>query len=272
MDLGPQVVRELKRDALGRVELLDGAAGYLVRRVACGGTLRRQRWAQFAWGPLARLVAHALLARERRALFALRDMQGVPRPLEPLSEYGEYAGAPSVDGSVPRLNEVLLRSWLEGRPLWEAGELPSDFFERLADLVEELHARGVCHNDLHKEPNVLVGRDGSPALVDFQLASVHPRRGRTFAVRAAEDRRHVEKHARTYRVGTGREAKGVPLPRRRSLLARAWMMLGKPLYNLVSRRILGRTDGEPRRPADGPWPRWTAPLGPRVRQGPGSLP
>ncbi len=258
MDPEPQVVRELKRDALGRVELLDGAAGYLVRRVACGGTLQRQRWAQLVWGPLSRAVAHVLLVRERRALSALGDVQGVPR----LLERAEYASAPSADGSVPRIEEVLLRSWLEGRPLWEAGELPSDFFERLADLVEELHARGVCHNDLHKEPNVLVGREGRPALVDFQLASVHPSRGRTFAVRAAEDRRHVEKHARTYRVATGREVRGLPLPRRRSLLARAWMRFGKPLYNLVSRRILRRTDGEPRRSPGGPWPRWTAPLGP----------
>jgi len=248
----PQVVRELKRDELGRVELLDGPCGLLVRRVASGGRL-----------PFSGAVARALAARERRALARLEGVRGVPR----LAERADYARAPALDGSVPHEGQVLLRTWIEGRPLWAADELARDFFERLAELVGELHARGVCHNDLHKEPNVLVASDGTPAVVDFQLASVHPRRGRGFEVRCAEDRRHVEKHARRYRVATGIEsAARAERGPRRSLTARLWMRCGKPLYNRFVRGFLTSETGESRRDPRGPWPRWTAPLGSPVRE------
>jgi hypothetical protein len=243
-----QVVRELKRDALGRVELLAGPRGNLVRRVACGGTL-----------PGSRFAARVLLARERAALERLAGVRGVAR----LVDAPDYARASSLDGTRPRQEDVLLRTWLEGLPLWAAEELPGDFFERLAELVTELHERGVCHNDLHKEPNVLVGADGRPCLVDFQLASCHARRGRRFASRAREDLRHVRKHERRYRTEGGRRDDGrAPPAERRSALAALWMHAFKPLYNLVTRRLLCTRDGEPRRPPAGPWPRWGAPLGP----------
>ena len=41
----------------------------------------------------------------------------------------------------------------------------------------------------------------------------------------------------------------------------AWFT-GKRLYNLVTRRVLKRTDGEGRRPKAGPWPEWDPPDGP----------
>lgn len=244
----PQVVRELKRDALGRVELLAGPRGPVVRRVACGGRI-----------PGSRGVARLLLGRERRALERLAGLRGVAG----LVDARDYACAPSRDGARPRPASVLLRTWLEGIPLWEAQELPADFFERLAELVGELHERGVCHNDLHKEPNVLVGADGRPCLVDFQLASRHARRGRRFAARAREDLRHVRKHERRYRTQAGRRADaGAGPAERRSLVAALWWHTLKPLYNLVTRRVLRTRDAEPRRPPGGPWPRWGPPVGP----------
>ncbi len=240
-------VRLLKSDGMGRVERLDGPWGTLVRRVACGGRV-----------PLSGVLARVLLGRERRALRALEGVPGVAR----LVEDDALAAAPGVDGRVPARRAVLLRTWAEGLPLYAAQALPRDFFERLEELVRALHARGVCHNDLHKENNVIVGRDGYPHLVDFELASVHARRGRTFAVRSREDLRHVAKHRRRYetRGAGGRvEAGG-----RRSPLAWAWMRLGKPLYTLVVRRVLRRPRSEPRRAKDGAWPEWTEPCGPRT--------
>jgi len=229
----PQDVQVLKRDALGRVERIDGPLGPRVRRVACGGRL-----------PLSRLVARALLRRERRALASLAGLAGVAALEETRPE-----------------PESLLRSWIEGVPLCQADVLPRDFFERLEELVRAMHARGVCHNDLHKEANVLVGADGRPALVDFQLASVHERGGRTFAVRAREDLRHVWKHRSLYHraLGVPDPLGGVSPPR--SLVAELWRRLGKPLYRtLVRRGALGRelTSGEPRRDRDGAWPSWSA--------------
>ncbi|MCB9915346.1 MAG: phosphotransferase [Planctomycetes bacterium] len=174
--------------------------------------------------------------------------------------------APSLDGRVPAARDVLLRSWLDGAPLHEARALPRDFFDHLDALVEALHARGVCHNDLHKEQNVVVAADGAPALIDFQLASVHGRRGRLFASRVRDDLRHVAKHRRRYtRDGRGpageAEQRGRGSELKRGGVALVWRRTGKPLYNWLTRRVLRTRDGEARRPSSGPWPEWTAPLG-----------
>src|SRR5262245_35915339 len=163
-DGGWSVVRELKRDALGRVELLAGPSGPCVRRVACGNGWPGTRW-----------VGRLLLRRERAALRALADCPQVPRLLD--LPGGAPIGGP-ISGAGRR--DTLLRSWCAGEPLWSVAALPADFFAALRALVLELHARGVCHNDLHKENNILVGEDGRPWLIDFQLDSVSRRRRRTF--------------------------------------------------------------------------------------------
>jgi RIO-like serine/threonine protein kinase len=240
-----QGITVLKRDALGRVERVERAQGVLVRRVACGGTM-----------PLSGVLARLLARRERRALEALAGLEGVPRLVRDSAL------------EAPRPDAVVLRSFLEGRPLSRAEELPEDFFEHLDRLVAALHARGVCHNDLHKEQNILVGPEGLPYLVDFQLASVHARRGALFASRAREDLRHVEKHRNRYtRLGRGPGGtlqRGAGAQFSRSFLARAWKRGGKPFYQFATRRVLRTRDGaEERRSENGPWPRWTAPLGAR---------
>jgi hypothetical protein len=246
----PRVVRVLKRDTFGRVELLERGAERAVRRVACGGAL-----------PLSRWMAGLLLARERRALVALAGLAGVPA----LRHEQEWLRAPDLEGRVPSEAHVLVRSYLQGSALHQAEALPADFFEHLARLAEELHARGVCHNDLHKEQNVVVGPDGRPGLIDFQLASVHPRAGRTFASRCRDDLRHVDKHRRRYlRPGRG-PAGTAPISSARpprSALALVWRRLVKPLYNAIVRLFPRARDGEERRPSSGPWPRWNPPLGP----------
>jgi RIO-like serine/threonine protein kinase len=239
-----QAITVLKRDELGRVERLECRGGPVVRRVACGSALPFSGW-------LARLCAR----RERRALEALAGLEGVP----------QLVRDPVLEALCP--DAVVLRSWIEGRPLARAEELPEDFFEHLDRLVLALHARGVCHNDLHKEQNVLVGRDGLPYLVDFQLASVHARRTALFASRAREDLRHVEKHRRRYtRMGRGPRGetqRGAGAEYRRSWLARAWRRGVKPLYEFATRRVLRTRAGEERRSESGPWPRWTSALGVR---------
>lgn len=254
MDNAPQppfaLVRVLKQDAFGSVEL--------VRCPHTSWSLRR--CTEGARGPLARW----LLRRERRALRALDGLVGVPRLPGPRA----CACAHAFGGR----DDVLLRSWIDGAPLPLAAALASDWFDNLRALVGAVHARGVCHNDLHKEPNLIAGSDGWPWLVDFQLASVHPRRGRAFRVRCADDLRHVEKHRRRYRLaGAPKESltsaeRALPP---RSPLAWAWRRSGKPVYNAVTRAWLGsrdgarRGDGETRRENAGPWPLTTPARGPR---------
>ncbi len=232
--LSPHVIL-LKRDALGSVELVHDRSGLAVRRVP-------------SRAPILSTVARLLMRRERRALHALVGLLGVPRIIDREGPGGAQ-----------------WRSWLPGEALALAPHLPLDFFERLEELVVAIHSVGVCHNDLHKETNILVGDDGYPALLDFQLASLHRHRGRAFAVRAAEDLRYVDKHRRSYCRRMGRtEPVGLAAPRS-SLLARGWRLLWKPLYNWTTRSKTLRTrmPGEPRRPRNGPWPTWAPPVGPR---------
>lgn len=239
--------------ARGEPLLAGAGVPVAIRRVACGSSL---------W--LSGVVARRLMARERAALRALEGLACVPQ----VDERAPLVALASLDGTIPSARDVLVRSWIAGVPLHEATELPRDFFDHLDALVHAIHARGVCHNDLHKEQNVLVGADGRPCLVDFQLASVHRTRERVFATRAREDLRHVEKHRRRYtRWGRGPDGahapqQGAGAEYRRSTLALAWRRTGKPLYNVITRSILRTKDGEPRRPSSGPWPRWSEPLGP----------
>jgi hypothetical protein len=228
---------ELKHDVFGRVECVEGVAGDVrrrIRRVASGN----------GW-PLTRLVARMLLRRERRALAALAGCPGVP----------------ALVADAPRRRGELWRTYLDGEPLWSASRLPHDFFDRLRELVARLHARGVCHNDLHKENNILVGPDGAPCVIDFQLASVHRHRGRLFARRCAADLRHVEKHRQRY-DSEGRAG----LPRPRGVAAALLRWVYKPIYNFLVRRCRFAHRGEPRRPRTGPWPvRTPAPRSPAGR-------
>jgi len=223
-----RLIEVLKQDDLGSIEYgtLDGCE--VIRRGAAAGIM----------GPIARL----LLVREARALGRLSADGGL----------SGIAGLVAVNG-----RRELFRSWIAGVPLHRADVLPENFFELLAELAASLHARGIAHNDLHKEPNVLVQPDGRPALVDFQLASVHGLGSARLKRRAAEDLRHVEKHAARYRL---RDSTRRSQARERGVVARVWMATGKPVYNFVTRRVIKRPDHEGRRPRGGPWPEW----GPRV--------
>lgn len=251
--------RVLKADSFGQVELLlDRATGERrIRRVARGGALPGS-------GPLARV----LLRREARALEVLAGLHGIPVVCSEAAWRGASGAVPA-----PAQNQVLVRSFVAGLPLHLARELPEDFFDLLERLVREVHARGVCHNDLHKEQNVMVAEDGRPWLIDFQLASCHRRRGASFETRCRDDLRHVQKHLRRYtRDGRGPRSLGttgamgaVDGPRlERSATARVWRRTGKPLYNLVTRGLLRTRDGEARRDSAGPWPSWSPALGPRT--------
>ena len=155
----------LKEDSFGRVVRLRGDGEDRILREAFG-----------SWLPLTGWIARMLCRRERRALQVLEGLTGVPR-LDPKdSGHGKE----------------LLRNHLPGAPLSKTTFLPRDYFDHLDALVAKVHGHGVCHNDLHKEQNIMVLPDGRPALLDFQLASVHGMGGWGFKSRCAEDLRHLQ--------------------------------------------------------------------------------
>lgn len=171
-----------------------------------------------------RWLARRLLRGEARALAALGDLDGTPEILK-----------------IER--DRLARSYMRGAPMHEARPREPAYFKAAAKLLRQLHQLDVVHNDLAKEPNLLVRDNGSPAFIDFQLAWFSPRRGRLFRLLAYEDLRHLLKHKRTYcpQSLTRRELAILADP---SLPSRAFRSTVKPVYMFVTRRLLGWSDRE----------------------------
>ncbi len=204
----------LKRDAFGAI--------YLCREGGRG--LIRRDLGQVSWW-LRPLAARAA-AREARALRRLEGIDGVPALL-----------------SATRLR--VERSLIPGVPMQEGQPRDPQYFRRAHRLLRDLRARGVVHNDLAKEPNWLVREDGSPAIVDFQIAGMGRPRSRWFRLLAREDLRHMLKHKRTYcpEALTPIEKQ---LLASSSWLSRTWRRSGKRVYNWVTRRLMRWQDNEGR--------------------------
>jgi RIO-like serine/threonine protein kinase len=204
--------RLLKKDLFGEVRLETAAARrYVVRDVACAAL--PVRW-----------LARALMRREARALAALDGLDGVP-------------------GLLRTDTSRLAREYLEGKPMHHAKPADPAYFRSALRLLRRLHARNVVHNDLAKEPNVLVDASGQPAFVDFQMAWHAPRRGRLYRILGYDDLRHLLKHKRTYCAEhlTDRQRRILAAP---SLPSRLWMRIVKPPYLFITRRVLGWSDRE----------------------------
>ncbi len=214
---------QLLRNVLSKNELLKRDLFGEIRKVTEGGELAIMRDTRPARWWLRRL-ARALLQREARALAALTDIDGVPQLMR--SDH-----------------HTLLRTFIPGRPLFEYRPHSAVYFRDAAKLLRTIHRAGVTHNDLAKEPNVLVCDDSSPAFIDFQLAATTSSRGRLFRAAAREDIRHLLKHKRSYRPDllTARERSILDTP---SPPARAWMFFVKPVYLVVTRKLLGWSDRE----------------------------
>lgn len=194
-----------------------------VTRIERDGALRVVRDCSTARWWLRGFARH-LLGRERRALMRLADVERVPRLLA-------------------SQRSTLEREWIDGQPMQVAQPRDPLYFREALRLVRRLHARDVTHDDLAKEPNWLVTPEGLPAVVDFQLASHAPRRGRLFRMLAHDDLRHWAKHKRQY-LPERLTARQRALLARPSPLSRAWRATVKPVYRFVTRRLLGWADRE----------------------------
>ncbi len=78
-------------------------------------------------------------------------------------------------GSVPRVLSPygdlgIIYEYIDGHSLDEEKDLPDDFFDKLLDLLQQVHQQDIVYLDMNKRGNILVGPDGQPRLIDFQIS------------------------------------------------------------------------------------------------------
>jgi serine/threonine protein kinase len=97
-------------------------------------------------------IGRFLVWREKKAYGKLKGLRGVP------AFFRGVAGLALVMEAIPGKSiespEIL-------------AELPEAFFDALQDLVEKIHKRGMAHCDLKRAPNIILGDDGRPYIIDW---------------------------------------------------------------------------------------------------------
>jgi len=214
-------VRTFKHDffaATGLYEATDSITDSVnaPRRIV----LKINRIQSFLGFPLG-WIGRYLKQREYRLLQRLQSLDQIPQLL---GEYGRNGFA---------------YRYIEGRSLDEKPDLPDSFFDALKHLLEQIHRRGVCYLDFNKRGNILIGNDGRPYLIDFQISLMLQRRGFQWLCRRLqqEDHYHLLKHKRRLRPDLMTDSEKA-LSRRQSTAIRVHRFLTVPLRTL-RRRLLG---------------------------------
>ncbi len=138
----------LKHDSWAATAIYDGPAG----RIVCKFNRR-----QSVFGLPMRWLGRALARREGRFLKLLEDLPNVPNSCGPIRAQGK------------RLENAVGHAYVPGHPLGQKERVNDDFFPRLDRLLSEMHRRKMAYVDLHKAENIIVGEDGQPYLIDFQI-------------------------------------------------------------------------------------------------------
>ena len=89
--------------------------------------------------------------------------------------YGRLADVPNIPAVLGRVGRTgFVHEYVPGRPLpWEPREadlIPPGFFAQLRGLMDEVHGRDIAYVDTNKPENILIGDDGRPHLIDFQIS------------------------------------------------------------------------------------------------------
>jgi hypothetical protein len=139
-----RLVREVKHDFFAATGFYEDATGHRV-------VLKMSRTEEFAGVPLLWL-GRRLCHRERRFYGKLSDLPAVPKVLGTHGQTG------------------FILEYVAGAPLSACASVPDGFFDELLQLINRLHRRGLAYVDTNKTQNILVGDDGKPHLIDFQIS------------------------------------------------------------------------------------------------------
>ncbi|NLX14759.1 MAG: hypothetical protein GXY44_14065 [Phycisphaerales bacterium] len=180
-------LRTYKHDFFAATGLYAGPSGKVILKL---GRLVGLLGLPMSW--LGRYLAD----RECAVYRSVADVPGVPRYLGRWGETG------------------FVHQFVEGHPLQRNESVVDEFFPELDRLLGELHTRNVAYADLEKRENILVGDDGRPWLIDFQISWHWPPSGRQGGQRVVPDelgkfillrlrqadRYHLLKHWRRHRA------------------------------------------------------------------------
>ena len=85
--------------------------------------------------------------------------------------YRQLSDLPHVPPVLGRVGTTgFLHAYAEGEPLSRERSVPDGFFDALVALMHELHVRRIAYVDANKPQNILLGADGKPHLIDFQIS------------------------------------------------------------------------------------------------------
>ncbi|MHC4758810.1 MAG: protein kinase family protein, partial [Planctomycetota bacterium] len=97
-------------------------------------------------------LGQMLRDHELSILRILSSLEQVPHPL---TEYGSNG---------------FVYEYIEGHTLQEKQTLPDNFFDNLSELLKKIHQKSVAYLDMNKRSNIIIGSDGRPYLIDFQIS------------------------------------------------------------------------------------------------------
>ncbi len=144
------LVETFKHDFFAATGLYRGPGGLAVLKLGRTSDL---------WCLPTRWIGRFLAGREAWMYERLDDLAGVPRFLGRVGRQG------------------LMHAFVPGHPLGRDERVSDAFFEQLSELLAAIHARDFAYVDLNKRQNILVGDDGRPYLIDFQISLHAPRQG-----------------------------------------------------------------------------------------------
>ena len=125
--------------------------------------------------------ASATVERGGRAVLKMQRVQpllGVPMKWlgacvarHEIAVYEALQGVPGVPKFLGRVGATgFLHEFVEGEDLRADAAVTAEFFGQLRSLLEAVHARHVAYVDTNKRENILLGADGRPWLIDFQIS------------------------------------------------------------------------------------------------------
>jgi hypothetical protein len=117
---------------------------------------------QFIFGLPMSWLGKWLARHEARVLRRLEGLPHIPRLL----------GEVLVAGN--RSDNAVAHDYVPGHPLGRREYVGDDFFPALQRLLAQMHKRNIAYVDLTKRGNIIVGEDGRPCIIDFQISALLP--------------------------------------------------------------------------------------------------